>query len=235
MQPYFLPYLGYFSLIRHTDLWVVFDSAQFMKGGWIERNRVLHPLEGWCYIRVPLVKHPISTPIADVRVRSGEPWRERIFAQLAHYKKTAPYYVQVVSFLKDALDTNLEGIAALNVHLLAKCCCYLEVPFHYTTFSTSSLSAMKVDSPDEWGLRAATAFNAVEYINAPGGISFYDRDKYQRAGVCLTFLRPRLRRYDQKRDHFVSGLSIIDVMMFSEPAAIREMLDDVERISGEGS
>ena len=232
MQPYFFPYLGYFSLIRYADLWVVSDSVQFIRHGWIERNRVLHPRDGWLYIQVPLVKHSHSTPIMNVRIRRAEPWRERILAQLAHYRRIAPYYVEVISMLKDAFDTNLDGIAALNVHLLEKCCSYLEVPFRYTTFSTCSISGIKVSSADEWALRTAKAFGAAEYINPPGGIGLYENAKYENAGFRLTFLKPRLRPYDQRRDHFVSGLSIIDVMMFNNPSTIRDMLDEVDFIPG---
>jgi hypothetical protein len=231
MQPYFFPYLGYFSLIRHSDLWVVFDSPQFIKGGWIERNRILHPADGWCYIRVPLVKHPSSTPINQVKIRTSEPWREKLLAQVVHYK-SAPYYSLVVSFLKDALDTTAKDIAALNVHLLEKCCRYLEMPFHYTQFSALPVSTMTAPSPDEWGLLTTQAFGAGEYLNAAGGLTFFDRSKYERAGIRLTFVRPRLRPYDQNRNTFQGGLSILDVMMFNDPRAIREMLDDVEFIHG---
>ena len=38
MQPYFLPYLGYFSLIKHTDKFILLDTVQFIRHGWIERN-----------------------------------------------------------------------------------------------------------------------------------------------------------------------------------------------------
>lgn len=43
MQPYFYPYLGYFSLIKHTDKWIVFDSVQYIERGWVNRNRIIHP------------------------------------------------------------------------------------------------------------------------------------------------------------------------------------------------
>ncbi|NER65066.1 WbqC family protein, partial [Pseudomonas sp. MAFF212427] len=41
MQPYFFPYLGYFQLIAAADCFVVYDNVQFIKRGWIERNRYL--------------------------------------------------------------------------------------------------------------------------------------------------------------------------------------------------
>ena len=41
MQPYFFPYIGYFQLMKAVDCFVFYDDAQFMKGGWVNRNRIL--------------------------------------------------------------------------------------------------------------------------------------------------------------------------------------------------
>jgi WbqC-like protein family len=41
MQPYFFPYIGYFQLIAAVDVFVVYDDVQFIKNGWINRNRIL--------------------------------------------------------------------------------------------------------------------------------------------------------------------------------------------------
>ena len=41
MQPYFLPYIGYFQLIAAVDLFVVYDNIKYTKKGWINRNRML--------------------------------------------------------------------------------------------------------------------------------------------------------------------------------------------------
>ena len=54
MQPYFLPYIGYYSLIKHVDHFILLDRVQFIYHGWIERNRILKPSDGWQYISAPL-------------------------------------------------------------------------------------------------------------------------------------------------------------------------------------
>ena len=41
MQPYFIPYIGYFQLINLVDQFVIYDNIQFTKKGWIKRNRIL--------------------------------------------------------------------------------------------------------------------------------------------------------------------------------------------------
>ena len=72
MQPYFAPYLGYISLIKHTDEFILFDTVQFIRHGWIERNRILKPGGGWQYIAIPLVKHSQKTLICDICVRTND-------------------------------------------------------------------------------------------------------------------------------------------------------------------
>ncbi len=76
MQPYFFPYLGYFALIKKSDHFVIFDTPQFIRHGWIERNRILKPVEGWQYIKVPLVKHSRETAIKDIVIRNSENWKD---------------------------------------------------------------------------------------------------------------------------------------------------------------
>ena len=41
MQPYFLPYIGYFQLIAAADLFIIYDNIKYTKKGWINRNRML--------------------------------------------------------------------------------------------------------------------------------------------------------------------------------------------------
>jgi len=82
MQPYFIPYLGYFDLINRTDCWVVFDTVQYIRHGWVNRNRILHSDSGWQYIMVPLKKHSRKAAIKDIEIAANIDWKNRILAQL---------------------------------------------------------------------------------------------------------------------------------------------------------
>lgn len=228
MQPYFFPYLGYFSLIKHSGRFILFDVVQFIRHGWIERNRILKPGEGWQYIQVPLVKHSRETTIKEVKIRENDPWQDRIFRQVEHYRKRAPFYKEVISFLQNAFSYKTDGMTDLNAHLLAETCQYIGIPFHREIFSEMHLAIEEVTAADEWALNICKALAADTYINPPGGIEIFDRSKYAQAGIALQFLKINLRPYDQGRESFQEGLSILDVMMFNTPQEIRNMLDDYE-------
>jgi hypothetical protein len=232
MQPYFFPYLGYFALIKNSDRFILCDTVQFKRHGWIARNRILKPQEGWQYIVVPLAKHSHKAAINEVGIAGSEPWRERLLKQMTVYKRTAPYYGDVMDFLQAALQCGVELISELNAHLLSETCRYLGIPFVREVFSEMKVPIEQAGAPDEWGILISRALNADTYVNPPGGIEFYDPGKYSRADIRLEFLKVTLRPYDQGRRSFEEGLSILDVMMFNKPARILEMLDDYEILQG---
>lgn len=228
MQPYFAPYLGYISLIKHTDEFILFDIVQFIRHGWIERNRILKPGGGWQYIAIPLVKHSQKTLICDIEINNAINWKDKLFAQLVHYKK-APYYNEVIKLLQKGLEENYVSIVELNKALLEIICAYLKINTPIKIFSEMNLQIEEVTSADEWALNICREIpDANEYWNPPGGMDFFDRGKYAEAGIDLKFQKMNLHPYYQGKTPFEEGLSIIDVMMFNSVEKINDMLDDFE-------
>lgn len=231
MQPYFMPYLGYFSLIKHTDEFILFDTVQFIRHGWIERNRILKQNGGWQYIQIPLIKgNGRDTVIKDVRINNTENWKQKILAQLQHYKKIAPYYFRVTNLLKELFANDFDDITHLNQKSLQLVCDYLGFQRNFPIFSEMNLPIEEVNAPDEWALNICKAMNVSSYINPIGGSEFFDRIKYEKAGVDLKFQQMKLDEYDQKRQPFEAGLSILDVMMFNSPDDINVMMDHFELV-----
>lgn len=227
MQPYFLPYLGYFSLIKNTDEFILLDTVQFIRHGWIERNRILKQQEGWQYIKVPLVKHSKSTLIKDIEIKSEIDWREKIFSQLVHYKKKSPFYYETIQTLERAFDIETNSIVKLNENILNVICDYIGIKKNIKVFSEMNLKINKPEAPDEWALNICKAINNVEeYWNPEGGIKFFDINKYIDSGITVKFIKMNLSSYSQRRNSFEAGLSIVDVMMFNEPRKINNMLDE---------
>lgn len=67
MQPYFLPYIGYWQLMNAVDRYVIYDDVNFIKGGWIHRNRILLGGEAK-YINVPMLGASSFKKINEIRV-----------------------------------------------------------------------------------------------------------------------------------------------------------------------
>ena len=102
--------------------------------------------------------------------------------------------------------------------------------FNITLWKESKFRINKVNDPDDWALETKKALGAKTYYNLPGGIKFFDREKYKRNDIEVKFIKLDLKEYDQKRNVFESGLSIIDVMMFNSIEKINAMLNQYELI-----
>lgn len=226
MQPYFLPYLGYFSLIKNTDYFVIFDTPQYIRRGWVNRNRILDAKGNPCYITIPVVASDRSTAIMDTEINYKEKWIEKIKGQLTVYKRKAPNYKVVLELINDIESKKFKYISELNIYTLEKVCEYLNIPYKYDIFSKMDLKIDRVKAPDEWALNITKALGYDTYINPPGGMSFFDRKKYEAENINLEFLKINLKPYIQRIGKFEEGLSIIDAMMFLKPEEINEMLDD---------
>jgi hypothetical protein len=230
MQPYFFPYLGYFSLIDYSDQFILFDPVQHIRHGWIERNRVLKPGEGWQYVSVPLEKHSRGTLIKDLQIKNASDWQDRILRQLQHYKKRSPYYANTMEVLKACFSEEFTSIVKLNEKCLVEVCNYLGIEYNFRIFSEMELKIGPVHHAGEWALRISEAMGAAEYVNPPGGEEIFDKKQFNDAGIELKFLKSRLPEYSQRRPVFENGLSIIDVMMFKSAEEIRDMIDDYDFI-----
>jgi hypothetical protein len=226
MQPYFFPYAGYFSLIKHTDRFILFDPVQFIRHGWIDRNRVLKQGDGWIYIRPPLIPYASDALISTVRVDNAQPWRDKLLAQIVPYKRVAPFYWPVRKLVIQAIAGEHETIAALNKATLEAVCGYLGFPRELEIFSEMNLPIDPPTAPDEWALNICRALGDVgTYWNPPGGQDFFDRGKYDAAGIDLRFHTLETPVYDQRRAEFTPHLSIIDTLMFNTPDEVNAMLD----------
>lgn len=177
MQPYFFPYMGYFSLIKSTSKWIVFDTPQYAGRSWMNRNRILDPnTNSWMYITVPVKKHALDAPLNTIEIHSAINWKEKIIGQLGYYKKRAPYYQTVVSFLKETLSTNFRTLSELNIHTLIATSAHLGVDFNYEIFSEMEAMVKVAQEADEWGLNICNALGVTDYINAEGGLKFMNKE-----------------------------------------------------------
>ncbi|WP_026657841.1 WbqC family protein [Butyrivibrio sp. AC2005] len=226
-QTYFFPYLGYFTIMNNVDIFVYADSLQYIKQGWVNRNRIISESGQVQYINVPIKHASQKTPANEVEIDYDKPWEEAIINKLWYYKKKAPYYNEVVGILEQLFSKKYDSIAALTMESTNLVQKWLGREAPKYKLSDINLEEHDKIMRDEWGIIVTNHFpDADTYRNAPGGIKFYDRLKYGFAGMNIEFLQNRLRPYDQKNDEFIPGLSIIDVMMFNTPEEVNEMISD---------
>ena len=91
MQPYFLPYIGYWQLLNAVDVYVVYDDVNFIKNGWINRNRIL--VQGHTqYMNVRMSGSSSFKRINEVRVDASDVWRKKLLRTVEMAYRKAPCF-----------------------------------------------------------------------------------------------------------------------------------------------
>ena len=198
MQPYLFPYIGYFSLIKNTDHFVFFDTPQYIRKGWINRNRILGTKGKDIYFTVPVEKCPRETPIKDVKISYNEDWQEKWMGQLTIYKKRAPYYATIMQLVRDVLNCDTQYISEMAINSVIKTCQYLGIELNYDVYSKMNLPLFEVEAPDEWALGITREMKYDTYVNPPGGKTFFDANKYKKANIELEFLTQEIQSKNKR-------------------------------------
>jgi hypothetical protein len=224
MQPYFFPYLGYFDIINSVNKWIVFDTAQYIRSGWIHRNRILHARKGWQYIIIPVKKHSHKKVIKDIMIDNEQNWKSKIIGKHQHYKKKAPYFDETIAFVEDCLAIEENFISRLNVSILDKVCSRLGIRFNYSFLSEVNTELGPLEGPGDWGLRVSEEMAAEEYVNPPGGAHLFDEHKFRHSNIKLTIRNLPSFEYSCIGYDFIPNLSIIDLFMWNKPETIKQYL-----------
>lgn len=218
MQPYFFPYLGHFGLIANVDEWIVFDVTQYTTRSWINRNRVLHPKQGWNYITVPLANSSTSINIHEAQILNAIAARKSVLGKLSHYRRTAPRYGAVVALVEEAFaDLYDSSLVRLNVRGLNAVCRYLEIPFRFRILSELGFKPTENLGRGGWAPMICEHVGATSYLNPAGGRELFDPADFADRGIELLFAKTEPLRYETGQFAFEPGLSILDVLMWNAP------------------
>ncbi|MDZ3990437.1 hypothetical protein PspTeo4_01088 [Pseudomonas sp. Teo4] len=212
MQPYLFPYAGYFNLLEQVDHFVFYDDVNFIKGGWINRNRLI--LSGEVnYFTVPLQGASPNLKINQIRVQPRKVWERKVLESIRQSYSKAPNFHFCFDLIKDVFDTESEQIAVLAKRSVIKVSERLGYSNVFTDSSEKYGNSLL--SGAERVIDICKLEGASTYINLPGGKALYDQLSFAKAGVELRFSRPALVSYEQFGKNFEAGLSIIDMMMFN--------------------
>lgn len=228
MQPYIFPYLGYFQLIHAVDTFVFYDDVNFIKGGWINRNRIL--LNGRdFFLTVPCRQISPYKLINETEFDNQRPEFKKLNKTLEQAYKKAPYYEPVAEIIESILNTNTNLISELAECSIRTIVEYLDISVEFKKSSVDfpfTKEAVKADRI----IAICNALNSQHYINPIGGQELYDKAYFNQHDIQLNFIKSQPQEYTQFNNTFVPGLSIIDVMMFNDKETIKTMLNQYELI-----
>jgi hypothetical protein len=227
MQPYFLPYIGYWQLLAAVDQFVIYDNIQYTKKGWINRNRFLRDGQD-VYFTVPLKKASDYLAVAEREVAADFD-RDQLLRSWAAAYRRAPHLGEVWPLLERIVRAPLSNLFDYVHHSVTEVAAFLDI--HTPIVVSSTIPIDHALRGEHKVLALCEALGADRYLNSIGGVELYSAPAFAARSVALEFLRPRPREYAQLGRPFVPNLSIVDVLMFNPKATVREMLSEADVIA----
>ncbi|MDC0637735.1 WbqC family protein [Flavobacteriaceae bacterium] len=223
MQPYLFPYLGYFQLIHSSNVFVFYDDVNFKNKSWINRNKLLVDGKGE-YFQIELSKKSQNKLIKETEILSNTKSFNKLRNILKHQYKSAPFFDSTYALVNEIINRPFKSISELAISSVTEIFDYLELS---KDFKVSS-----ADFPETRGLGRIERLveitklnNSLDYINMIGGSEIYTKEKFKSKGVNLHFLETNLPEYKQFNFPPISGLSIIDTLMFNDRDKVKEMTE----------
>lgn len=232
MQPYVFPYLGYFQMIHAVDQFVVYDDVQFIKRGWINRNRISSKGKDMLFT-VPVQGGSQQVRICDVTNAADDKWLRKFGVQLQHEYGKAPHFAEVRDLVLGSFE-QAKGlpVSELAVISIAAAMKRLDLPFDPVRSSVAFPETVDLKRADRL-IAITRGLGGTRYVNLPGGMALYGTEEFAAQGIDLRFIFEKSQTYKQFDYPYLPRLSIIDVLMHNDPASVREMLNQYELLTAE--
>ena len=222
MQPYLLPYLGYFQIMNACDKFVVYDNIKFTKKGWIHRNRMLLNNTDLMF-SLPLKK---DSDFLDIDQRfiadTFKSDKNKILGQIRSSYSKAPHFATAYPVIEGIFNYPDNNLFNFILNSLVAIKAYLSIDTALIVSST-----IDIDHSLKGKYRVMEIcknLKAKDYINPIGGMELYDKEEFQQNGLNLYFHKMHPITYPQNSTTFLPSLSILDVMMYNSKDNVTEYL-----------
>jgi hypothetical protein len=224
MQPYFLPYIGYWQLIKAVDLYVVYDDVNYIVRGWINRNNFLIN-GGKKLFTISLNKASPNKLINEISIIDDF---KHFLDMVKHNYSKAAYYKSILPLIYDIINYDKDNLAIFITNSI-------KIITGYLNIDTKIINSSSIEKDNSLKgknkiLNICKKLGATDYYNAIGGRDLYNKNEFIQNGINLHFLKTNIVPYKQMKNEFIAGLSMLDILMFNSIDDINIMLDNYELV-----
>jgi hypothetical protein len=218
LQPSYIPWRGYFDLVRRADIFVFYDDVQYDTRGWRNRNRIKTP-HGSKWLTIPVHKKGAQTqdiPINRIRFANQE-WAAQHRDAFARNYREAPFYDTNRDLLDDLFELPGEFLADYTVRTTVRIAGALGISEpRFIRSSSLGVTGAKTDRL----LAVLEAVGGTHYLSGPSARNYIEADKFAAAEVKLEWMSYDYPEYPQLHPPYDPQVSVLDVMLMTGPEAL---------------
>src|SRR6185503_10841708 len=174
MQPTYFPWAGYFNLLKTVDVFVFLDDAQYERGTWQNRNRVLvHGKPHW--LTVPVVRGHLGETLDRVHTDEKLPWRRKHASLLTQVYGRHPHAKDVLDLVASlAAEASPTVLGELNMAIINLFCARLNIATKRLRTSELGVSGKR----SERLIAICSQLECDEYLSPPGALEYLMEDRF---------------------------------------------------------
>lgn len=223
MQPYLFPYIGYFQLIHSCDVFGFRNDVQWIKGGWINRNRIWNQDKAE-WLTVPVEKVHSSDRIFEVKIADPK-YKTKLLRTANRVFWNAPNLELVLDLINSISHTTwLTELVEDSID---------RISYQYLHLNKPLLGCHRVDtgnlvSGQDRVIGLVKEFRGDRYVNMVGGRELYHEQDFKERGLDLKFLVPNTTSYrkDNSGQDVPGNLSILDMLAYLDIEDVRRGVTD---------
>ena len=209
MQPTYLPWIGYFALMKSVDVFIILDSVQFSKRSWQQRNQIKTE-SGVKWLTVPVIsKGKKDQLIADVKIDYSSKFPESHINMIEQNYRKSPFFGDFSEVFFSVLRERHEYLSHLSINLILLIRELLDIK---TKIKYSS-DFLTQGSKDELLAELCEHVGATEYISPPGSkVYLDDSDAFSKRNIPVKYFNYKYTNYPQLHGEFIQYMSVIDLL-----------------------
>lgn len=218
IQPSFLPWRGFFHLVRKSDIFVHYDDVLYSKHSWRNRNRIVTGA-GTMWMTVPIAtKGCLQKKIYEVKIAPAVDWRGKLLGQIYSNYRKAAFFGMYYPDLEKIIRADWEFIADLDIALFDYVCVCLSLK---RKTARSKDLCLKETDPVKRLVELCKLLGGTRYISGPSGEDYIQGGTlFKDNGLKLEFFEyPEYPPYTQLYGSYDAHISIIDVLFNVGPRA----------------
>jgi hypothetical protein len=218
IQSCYIPWKGFFDLIGRCDEYVIYDSAQYVKRHWHNRNRI-KTANGVEWLTIPVVtKGRFEQPIDQVEIE--KPWADKHWRTLELAYKRAPFFEQLAPTVKGWYERaeKLALLTEVNAIFLHGIALLLGLKAHIVGDAAYPASGVKTERL----LAICRAAGADRYLSGPSARNYFDESMFKSAGITPEWMSyDGYPEYLQLHGGFEHAVTTLDLLFNTGPEAPR--------------
>jgi hypothetical protein len=218
LQPSYIPWRGFFDLIRRADVFVFYDDVQYDKHGWRNRNRIKTP-QGPQWLTIPVRTRgniEQQRTIQEIEIDWARPWNRNHLASLRQSYHRAPFYAQWEPFLAEVYARTPSHLAPFAIDVTIELARRLGIG--HTRFLRASELGIRGHRTERL-VAIVQHLGCDRYVSGPSARDYLEEHRFAEAGIALEYMQYDYPEYPQLYLSFDPNVTILDLLLMTGPDA----------------